>query len=235
MERLDKILVSQGIGSRREVQKLIRKKSVIVDGEVITKPEFKVEPETSEIKVNGRALNFKKFIYIMMNKPAGVLSAVKDNNNKTVIDILPDELKRKGLFPAGRLDKDTEGLTLITDDGDFAHKILSPKSHVYKRYYAVLDGELNENMVSEFKNGIKLKDGTVCLPAKLEIKSKNSAYVEICEGRFHQVKKMFLTAGLKVKYLKRLKIGGLELDSNLHIGESRELTNLEKRSIFIGK
>jgi 16S rRNA pseudouridine516 synthase len=235
MERLDKILVSQGIGSRREVQKLIKKKNVTVDGEVVVSPELKIDPENSLIKVSGQAVEFKKHIYIMMNKPAGVVSASSDKREKTVIDILPENLKRKNLFPAGRLDKDTEGLMIITDDGDFAHKLLSPKKHIYKRYYAELDGEPGESMIFSFKNGIELNDGTKCLPAKLEIKDKRSAFVEICEGKFHQVKKMFKSQGLNVKYLKRVKIGGLELDSNLHIGSARELTNYEKTVIFIGK
>ncbi len=235
MERIDKILASQGLGSRRDVHKLIKQKAVTVDGEIVLKPELKIDPEKSEIRVNGNTLSVKKYIYIMMNKPAGVLSASNDEREKTVIDILPPELRRKNLFPAGRLDKDTEGLTIITDDGDFAHKILSPKNHVYKRYYAELDSELSEDMISAFKEGVVFNDGTKCLPAALEIRDKHSAYVEICEGKYHQVKKMFAVFGLKVKYLKRLSIGGLELDSNLHIGESRELTNLEKRTIFIGK
>ncbi len=235
MERLDKVLVSQGIGSRSEVQKLIRKKSVTVDGGVIVKPEFKVDPENTEIKVNGQALSFKKYLYIMMNKPAGVISAAKDDKDKTVVDILPAELKRKGLFPAGRLDKDTEGLLILTDDGDFAHKLTSPKKHIYKRYYVKLDGELYDSMVSEFEKGVEFRDGTKCLPAKLEITDKNTAYVEICEGKFHQVKKMFAVFSLNVIYLKRVKIGGLELDGKLHTGEARELTFFEKTSIFIGK
>lgn len=235
MERLDKILVSQGVGSRREVQKLIKKKSVTVDGELILRPEFKLNPEEAEIAVNGQALSFKKHIYIMLNKPAGVVSATKDNSQKTVLDILPDNLKRKGLSPVGRLDKDTEGLMILSDDGDFAHKILSPKKHIYKRYFAKLDGELKSEMIENFKNGIELSGGEICLPAKLEIADKNSAFVEICEGKFHQVKKMFLTQGLSVTYLERVKIGGLELDSNLHRGEARELTNYEKTAIFIGK
>ncbi|MBQ5347911.1 MAG: rRNA pseudouridine synthase [Ruminococcus sp.] len=234
MERLDKILVSQGIGSRSEVQKLIKKKNVAVDGEIVTKPDYKVEPENAEIKVAGQALSFKKHLYIMMNKPAGVVSATKDSRDKTVLDILPDKLRRKNLAPVGRLDKDTEGLMIISDDGDFAHRVLSPKKHIYKKYYAELNGKLTEKMIESFKNGITLKDGTRFLPAELTILSENSAYVEIREGKFHQVKKMFSSQGLSVTYLKRVKIGGLSLDSNLHIGECRELTDYEKQTIFIG-
>lgn len=235
MERLDKILAAQGIGSRKEVQKLIKAKSVMVNGEIIVKPETKLEPESCEIKVKGQALNFQKHLYIMMNKPQGVVSATEDKDCKTVIDILPDEFKRKGLFPAGRLDKDTEGLLIITDDGDFAHKMLSPKKHIVKKYYAELDGEVTEDMVNRFSQGIVFKDGTKCLPAKLEILQKNSAFVEICEGKFHQVKKMFNVCGLNVTFLKRISIGSLILDSNLTIGSSRMLTKYEKTAIFIVK
>ena len=235
MERLDKIIASQGTLSRRDAHKLIKSKSVKVDGSVVVKVDFKVDPEKSVIEVNGQALDFKEHIYIMMNKPAGVLSATKDNSQKTVLDLLPDNLRRKGLFPVGRLDKDTEGLLIISDDGEFAHKLLSPGNHVYKRYFAKLDKELGEEMVLNFKNGIEFKDGTKCLPAKLEIKDSQSAYVEICEGKFHQVKKMFLSQGVHVTYLERVKIGGLKLDGNLHRGECRELTNYEKNVIFIGK
>lgn len=235
MERLDKILAAQGIGSRKEVQKLIKGKSVTVNGEIIVKPETKLEPESCEIKVKGQALNFQKHLYIMMNKPQGVVSATEDKDCKTVIDILPDEFKRKGLFPAGRLDKDTEGLLIITDDGDFAHKMLSPKKHIIKKYYAELDGEVTKDMVNRFSQGIVFKDGTKCLPAKLEILKNNSAYVEICEGKFHQVKKMFNVCGLNVTFLKRISIGNLILDSNLTIGSSRMLTKYEKSAIFIVK
>ncbi len=235
MERLDKILTKQGIGSRKEVKKLIKAKSVMVNSEIIVKPETKLEPENCEIKINGQALNFQKHLYIMMNKPQGIVSATEDKDCKTVIDILPDEFKRKGLFPAGRLDKDTEGLIIITDDGDFAHKMLSPKKHIFKKYYAELDGEVTGDMVNRFSQGIVFKDGTKCQPAKLEILKKNSAYVEICEGKFHQVKKMFNVCGLNVTFLKRISIGNLILDSNLTIGSSRMLTKNEKSAIFIVK
>jgi 16S rRNA pseudouridine516 synthase len=152
-----------------------------------------------------------------------------------VLDILPGELRRTGLFPAGRLDKDTEGLVLITDDGDYAHKLLSPKSHVFKRYYAELDGAPDGETVRRFEEGITFADGTKCLPARLEIAENNAAFVEICEGKFHQVKKMFISCGLKVTYLKRLSIGGLELDGNLPIGNARKLAKTEKNAVFLVK
>lgn len=236
MDRIDKILVSQGIGSRREVQKRIKSGEVTVNGEIIRKPEFKANAENDEIAVLGKVLNYSEHIYIMMNKPAGVVSASQDNHDKTVIDILPDEYKRKGLFPAGRLDKDTEGLLIITDDGDFAHRMLSPKKHVDKQYIAQLDGEITEKTIQKFKQGIIFADGTKCLPAKLEIynNDKKTGLVRISEGKFHQVKKMFISCGLNVVHLQRISIGGLYLDGNLPIGGCKLLTNLDKKLIFVG-
>lgn len=236
MDRIDKILVSQGIGSRREVQKRIKSGEVTVNGEIIRKPEFKANAENDKIAVLGKVLNYSEHIYIMMNKPAGVVSASNDNHDKTVIDILPDEYKRKGLFPAGRLDKDTEGLLIITDDGDFAHRMLSPKKHVDKRYIARLDGEITEKIIQKFKQGIIFADGTKCLPAKLEIynNDKKTGLVTICEGKFHQVKKMFISCGLNVVHLQRISIGDLYLDGNLPIGGCKLLTNLDKKLIFVG-
>lgn len=247
MERLDKILVSQNIGSRKEVQKLIKSGLVNVDGEVCKKPETKADPENSSISVQGKVLNFQKYVYIMMNKPAGVLSASNDRNAETVIDLLPEEMKRRGLFPAGRLDKDTTGLLIITDDGDFAHNMLSPKKHVFKLYRAETDGEITQEHIDKFQKGIVFSDGTQCLPAELytlcpleepyksllgkEVKS-NVGFVKICEGKFHQVKKMFSAVGLKVVFLERLSIGGLVLDTKLKAGESRYLYNYEKNMIF---
>lgn len=236
MDRIDKILVSQGIGSRREVQKRIKSGEVTVNGEIIRKPEFKANAENDKIAVLGKVLNYSEHIYIMMNKPAGVVSASNDNHDKTVIDILPDEYKRKGLFPAGRLDKDTEGLLIITDDGDFAHRMLSPKKHVDKQYIAQLDGEITEKTIQNFKQGIIFADGTKCLPAKLEIynNDKKTGLVTICEGKFHQVKKMFISCGLNVVHLQRISIGDLYLDGNLPIGGCKLLTNLDKKLIFVG-
>lgn len=236
MDRIDKILVSQGIGSRREVQKRIKSGEVTVNGEIIRKPEFKANAENDKIAVLGKVLNYSEHIYIMMNKPAGVVSASQDNHDKTVIDILPDGYKRKGLFPAGRLDKDTEGLLIITDDGDFAHRMLSPKKHVDKQYIAQLDGEITEKTIQNFKQGIIFADGTKCLPAKLEIynNDKKTGLVTICEGKFHQVKKMFISCGLNVVHLQRISIGGLYLDGNLPIGGCKLLTNLDKKLIFVG-
>ena len=235
MERLDKILVSQNIGSRREVQKLIRSKRVEVDGDIITKPEFKLDPEKCTVKVDGQALAVKMNIYLMLNKPQGFVSATQDNLNRTVLELVPEEYRRKGLFPAGRLDKDTEGLMILTDDGDFAHRILSPKNHVPKIYYAQLDKTPDEKDVQSFKQGIVLKDGTRFLPAELEVLGEREARVKICEGKFHQVKKMFAARSIKVTYLRRDFIGGLGLDGNLPKGICRELTKTEKEALFVVK
>lgn len=235
MERLDKILVSQNVCSRKEASRLIRQKQVTVNGEIATKADVKLDPETAQIKVRGQALEFRRHIYLMMNKPAGVVSATEDNFDETVIDLVPEQFRRRGLFPAGRLDKDTVGLLILTDDGDFAHKILSPGKHIYKRYYAELDSEPGESAVREFAAGIKLNDGTVCLPARLRLLGKNRAEVEICEGKFHQVKKMFAACGLRVEFLRRIAVGGLELDPELDEGECRELSKDEKSVIFISK
>lgn len=237
MDRLDKILVSQGKGSRKEVQKLIKSGLVTVNGEVCKKIDFKADVNSDEIAVNGQALEYHKYIYIMMNKPAGVVSASTDKRDKTVIDILPEEFRRKGLFPAGRLDKDTEGLLIITDDGDFAHRMLSPKKKVYKKYIAEVDAEITEDTIKRFEDGIIFSDGTKCLPAKLEIEHDSGnkrGIVTICEGKFHQVKKMFICCGINVVHLKRISIGSLYLDSNLPIGCSKMMTNLDKELIFIG-
>ena len=235
MERLDKILVSQGIGSRKEVHRIILSKRVRIDGVVITKPDYKIDSERCEITLDGQVLNVKQHVYIMLNKPAGYVSATEDNLNRTVMELVPKELYRKGLFPAGRLDKDTEGLMIITDDGDFAHKLTSPRNHVFKTYYAELDKTPNRENINSFEEGMVLEDGTALMPAKLAVLSDKKARVVIGEGKFHQVKKMFAARGIKVLYLKREKIGGLELDSDLPKGSCRELSKSDKDVIFIGK
>lgn len=238
MERLDKVLVSQNIGSRSQVQKLIKEGSVCVNGVCTRLAQSKVNPEADEITVNGQAVSYSKYIYIMMNKPQGVLSASNDKKAKTVIDLLPEEYRRPGLFPAGRLDKDTEGLLIITNDGGFAHNILSPKKHVYKKYIAVLDGKITADTISAFEKGIVFADKTQCLPAKLEIDESDmnntTGIVTICEGKFHQVKKMFACCGLNVVHLKRISVGGLQLDGNLPSGSCKLMANLDKEAIFIG-
>ena len=237
MERLDKLIASRGMLSRKDAQKQIRSGAVTVNGAVCRQIDCKVDPDTDEITVAGQAVCTDRHLYIMLNKPAGVVSATEDKREKTVLDILPEELKRPGLFPAGRLDKDTEGLLIITDDGDFAHRMLSPKKHVEKRYIAKLDGEITPEMIKAFENGITFRDGTRCLPAKLEILPENdglSGLVTICEGKYHQVKKMFSAVGRKVVHLQRISIGNLYLDSKLPIGKAKKMTKLDIDAIFLG-
>lgn len=229
-QRLDKILVSQGVGSRSDVQKQIRQGRVTADGETVRDPAEKIDPDRVLLAVDGRPLRYRRHLYIMMNKPPGLLCVSRDPRQKTVLDLLPPALRRSGLFPAGRLDKDTVGLTLITDDGDFAHRMLSPRRHVDKTYHAVVDGPVTDEQVSAFTKGLLLEDGTLCLPAKLQVlKAGPRPLVEIVirEGKYHQIKRMFGTFGHKVLWLKRMAIGGLWLEEGLGEGGFRELSDEE--------
>lgn len=233
-ERIDKLIASQGLLSRNDVKTMIKRGEVSVNGVVIKDSSVKVSYE-DDIVVNGKPLKQTEFTYIMLNKPKGVVSASEDKRDKTVVDILPDELKRKNLFPAGRLDKDTTGFCLITDDGDFAHRILSPSRHVDKTYIATVDKKINfANARKAFKDGIVLADGTVLLSADLELLSDDdnqSFKVVIKEGKYHQVKRMFASLGTTVIELKRISIGGIALDDNLEEGEARLLTAEELSKI----
>ncbi len=229
MERLDKIIASQGQYSRSDVKKLVKQGRVTLDGTAVKSSDIKADPDKAEIKIDGRVLGYKKHLYIMLNKPKGVISATEDPTQSTVIDLVPKQLRREGLFPAGRLDGDTTGFVLITDDGDFAHRILSPKNHIMKTYIATLQRELTEEDVAAFKNGIELKDGTLCLEAEVAAVSGAvpMAQVKICEGKYHQVKRMFAALGNKVLELRRIKMGELCLDESLAEGLCRELTQEE--------
>lgn len=235
MERLDRILASQGVGSRSEVQRLIRSGRVTVNGSLCRSPAEKVEAEKAEIAVDGRPLRYQKHVYIMLHKPPGILCVSRDPKVSTVIDLLPPELKRRGLFPAGRLDKDTVGLVLITDDGDYAHRLLSPARAIYKRYQAVIDAPVTAEHVQRFAQGTSLSDGTRCLPAKLQILRDGDqplVEVSICEGKYHQIKRMFGALDRKVLWLKRVSMGSLELDENLKEGECRLLQDGETALVF---
>lgn len=235
LQRLDKILASQGEATRSEAQRLIRGGRVSVNGKVFRDPSFKIEPYCCKIELNGRILCYRRFAYIMMNKPAGLLCVSRDPKAPTVMDLLPEDLRRPGLFPAGRLDKDTVGLVIITDDGDFAHRMLAPKKDIIKRYRAVLDLPVGEREIDAFAAGTSLEDGTVCRPAVLNLiedGEKPLAEVAITEGRYHQVKRMFASVGRRVLWLKRISIGNLILDPKLNEGSCRELTEIEKMSIF---
>ena len=234
MERLDKILASQGTLSRRDVKVIIKKGRVLLNGVVVRDSAVKVDINSDKVKIDGETVVLKKHIYIMMNKPQGVVSASDSDTDKTVVDLVPNELFRKGLFPAGRLDNDTTGFVLITDDGEFAHNILSPKNHIFKTYLARLDHELSESDIEMLENGITLADGTILKEAKVEIVECTETplvKIMICEGKYHQVKRMFAAAGNKVVSLHRSKMGELELDGNLLPGESREITSEELEKI----
>lgn len=230
MERLDKLIANSTTLSRKEVHRLIKSGSVRVNG-IITKDRgLCINEKEAEVKINDEVLPLEKYIYIMLNKPPGVVSAARDKNAKTVIDLVPEELKRKNLFPAGRLDKDTTGFILITDDGDFAHKILSPKNHVEKTYEARLAAPITQEKLDLISNGILLKDGTLCLPAKLQILENGQnplIEIKICEGKYHQIKRMFAAADNHVEQLRRAAIGSLSLDEGLAPGECRLLCEEE--------
>ncbi len=233
-ERLDKILATQNLGNRKDAGTMIRRGAVAVNGNVVKKADFKVDTQLDAVTVNGESLMIKEFIYLMMNKPAGVLSAARDTRAQTVVDLLQPSLKRRGLFPAGRLDKDTEGLLIITDDGVFAHRMLAPKSHVFKRYEAVLAAPVTAGDIKKFEKGVVLNDMT-CLPAELKVLTEGEnplVLVKIREGKFHQVKRMFLALNNEVLKLKRVQIGELRLDETLALGEARELTEAEIDAIF---
>lgn len=230
LQRLDKMIASQGTISRSETVRLIRSGLVTVDGVVCRDASRKVE-ESCAVVVSGKPLTYRRFSYIMMNKPAGLLCVSRDPRAETVLDRLPPELKRKGLFPAGRLDKDSVGLVLLTDDGDFAHRLLAPKSDILKRYLVRLDGPLTEEHVRRFAEEIVLADGTVCRPAQVRILEDGEqplAEIGITEGRYHQIKRMFGTIDRGVNWLKRVSIGPLTLDPALAEGEARLLTAEEQ-------
>ncbi|MDQ2085519.1 pseudouridine synthase [Herbivorax sp. ANBcel31] len=229
-QRVDKVLSNSGFGTRKEIKKLIKSGFVKVDGEIVTDSGMHINPVDSLIEVSGEILKYRENLYVMMNKPQGVISATYDKKHMTVVDILPDEFKCFNLFPVGRLDIDTEGLLIMTDDGQLAHEILSPKRHVPKKYYASIIGTVTEEDVQCFKKGVVLDDGYNTLPADLNIlKSGDVSNVEVIiyEGKFHQVKRMFEAVNKKVKYLKRIEMGKLKLDTTLLKGECRELSKAE--------
>ena len=231
-ERLDKLISSATALSRRDAAKAIRDKRVCLNGSVCRLGDVKVDTDSDTVTLDGASLSFSRNVYYMMNKPAGVVSATEDREERTVIDILPDELRRRGVFPAGRLDKDTTGLLLLTDDGDFAHRMLSPKKHVDKTYIAQLDREPEADAGESFSSGLTLSDGTVCLPAEAQRLDDRLYRVTLREGKYHQVKRMFAAIGSRVTSLKRVSIGGLSLDESLSEGETRELTAEELSKVF---
>jgi 16S rRNA pseudouridine516 synthase len=228
--RIDKLLANLGFGSRKEVKGLLKTGAVKINDAVVKDAKQQVDPNNETVTLNGEVLEYKEFIYLMMNKPQGVLSATEDHRDETVIDLLELDDQVYEPFPVGRLDKDTEGLLLITNDGQLAHRLLSPKKHVPKTYFAVIDQEVTEDDIKAFSCGVTLDDGYMTKPGELKIlKSGIRSDIEltITEGKFHQVKRMFEAVGKRVIYLKRLTMGSLALDESLELGEYRELTDEE--------
>ena len=254
--RLDKFLANSGIGTRKEVKEILKNKKVSVNDIFVKDGKIQIDEEKDFVKYENKIVNYKPFVYIMMNKPAGVISATEDNHHKTVIDLLNNNYKTYDIFPIGRLDIDTEGLLLLTNDGVLSHNLLSPKKHVDKKYYVKIARPLSESDIKKLENGIKLEENFITKNAKIEIiknnfeknsenfefienkktennvkENENLVYITISEGKFHQVKRMFKAVGNEVLYLKRLKMGNLWLDESLELGKYRELTEEELNSL----
>lgn len=232
--RLDKLLANTGFGSRKEVKQLLKKNMVMVNQTIEKDGKVHVNPENDEVFVNGEKVIYRQFVYFLLHKPQGYVSATEDVREQTVLDLLKESDRMYNVHPVGRLDKNTEGLLLLTNDGSFTHRLTSPKYKVPKTYYAHIHGAVLEKHIEAFKQGIVLDDGYESLPAKLTIlKTGDMSEIEltIVEGKFHQVKRMFEALGMKVTYLKRLSMGPLQLDQELTIGQYRELTEEEVRAL----
>lgn len=229
MERLDKILGNMGFGSRKDIKVSVRKGLVTVNGIVAKDPGMKADPQNDVIVIDGEELVYRKYIYLLMNKPAGVVSATFDNHDTTVVDLLPFDYRSFEPFPVGRLDKDTVGLLLLTNDGELNHRLLAPKSHVDKVYYVNLENEADETDIEAFRKGLEIDGGYRCMPADLVIseEDRHEVHVTIREGKFHQVKRMFKARGNEVTFLQRISFGPIVLDEDLDEGEIRELTEDE--------
>ena len=226
MERIDKIIGSQTEYSRKDIKKLILCKRVKLNGELVLKSDIKIDPDKDIIELDGKKLNITSNVYLILNKPAGYISATEDRSQKTVLDLIDTKYSHREMFPAGRLDKDTTGMMIITDDGQFAHNILAPKKHISKTYEVEIDLLVTEEMRQGFEKGINLNDG-VCKTAELRITGENTAIVVLTEGRYHQIKRMFGCFGAKVIKLHRIAMGELNLPTDLKEGESRELSKEE--------
>lgn len=228
--RIDKMLANLGYGSRKEVKKLLKNGAVEVNQQKIKDAKQHVDPKKDVVTINGEIVEYKEFVYLLLNKPQGVISATEDSEHETVLDLLEMEDLVFSPFPVGRLDRDTEGLLLLTNDGQLAHRLLSPKKHVPKTYFAVINSEVTEDDITAFKKGVILDDGYETKPGELKIlKSGLTSDIEltITEGKFHQVKRMFEAVGKRVIYLQRISMGPLVLDETLELGEYRELTEEE--------
>lgn len=230
MERIDKIISEHTPYTRKEIKKLISQKAVYVNGEVVKKPECKFDETDISIRINGEEIEIKKHIFLLLNKPKGYISATESKSHKTVLDLIDKKYRHRNLFPAGRLDKDTTGLMLITDDGEFSHNILSPRKHVQKEYEVRIDIPVTSEMAEGFKKGVDLIDGE-CKTADLVITGEYTANVTITEGRYHQIKRMFGCFGAKVVELNRIRIGNLYLPKDLKLGEVKEATKEELQKI----
>ena len=231
MERIDKVIGAQTGYFRKEVKDLIHKKRVKVNGKIVLKSDIKIDTDNDKIIIDEEEIKIKRHVYLMFNKPKGYISATEDKNNPTVLDLVPIEYKHRNLFPVGRLDKDTTGLMIITDDGLFAHNILSPSKHVRKVYNVKIDIPITIEMVNGFKNGIELNDGK-CKSSKLEITGTYTGKVTLTEGRYHQIKRMFGCFGAKVIELQRISIGNFDLPDYLKLGECIEFTTEELSKVL---
>ena len=232
MLRLDKFLCDAGIGSRSQVKVFLKQGLIKVNGEIIKRPEFKVEEEQDSVTFQGKEIKYRKYVYYMLNKPKGVVSATRDNLDRTVTDLIKDS-GHQNLFPVGRLDKDSEGLLIMTNDGDLAHRLLSPKKHVDKVYYVELDKMLTEEGRRMLETGIDIGEEKPTLPANAQRITDTSLYLTIREGKYHQVKRMLKAVGCEVTYLKRIAMGAISLDKNLPCGCYRELTEEERKKIIL--
>lgn len=231
--RLDKILAGTGAVSRREASRAVRDGRVTVNGAVVTVPEMKIDPAEAAVALDGKVLDCREHYYYLLNKPAGVVCATEDRDQKTVLDLLPRELRRQGLFPVGRLDRDTRGLLLLTDDGSFAHRVISPSSNVEKTYEALTEGTPTEADAEAFAQGLVLGDGTRCLPARLEILGEGLCRVSVTEGKYHQVRRMLASRGTPVKDLRRISEGMLTLPEGLAEGDWMPLGKEELCRVFM--
>ncbi|MBO5888902.1 MAG: pseudouridine synthase [Clostridia bacterium] len=228
LERIDKIFASCEVLSRSECALAVKKRRITVNGEIVKSPSQKADINKDEILLDGKSVDLNKFVYIMLNKPSGVVSASTDGNFKTVIDILPESFKRKGLFPCGRLDKDTVGLVIITNDGVSSHKRLAPKTHAEKVYYFETADEYSNEDIFSIEKGVTLKDGYTTKPSKVRRITKTSGEITLTEGKYHEIKRIFGSLGNKITFLKRISFAGIMLDESLEEGEARYLTTKEE-------
>lgn len=231
--RIDKFAADQANITRTEAKNLIKLGLITVNGKTVSSADAKIDPVSDEVFISGRRILYRQYLYVMLNKPAGIVCATRDGLSRTVLELLPTEFRRKGLFPAGRLDKDTEGFVLITDDGALAHRMLSPKNHVEKEYIVTLERPAEKHYKELFASGMTIDGGEKCMPAELEFtENENVVRLVLHEGKFHQVKRMAEAAGNKVTHLRRIRIGGIVLDENLPLGGCREILHKEIPDIY---